>query len=99
MKRILNAVRRWWYGDNHGVHARPRGHVDFIDLSQQTIPRRPTLGRPPWETAPLPAICLMPAHVPDPPAMHPLVAAQLGADSVAELIERLFPNVPLPAAA
>ena len=95
MKRILDAIRRWWHGDNHGVHARPRGYVDFIDLTQVTIPRRITSGRPPWETAPFPAICLLPAYAPDPRPLHPFVRAQLGAESVAEYVENLFGPLPV----
>ena len=115
--RILDAIRRWWY-TGHGQHELAWGDTEYIDLTTATIVRKPVTGRPPWETAPMPTICLFPQTagpalqtpapgpdllpgdaISDPPWIHPVVLAQLGADSVAELVERLFPNVPLPAAA
>lgn len=94
--RILDAIRRWWYRGS-GLHERPYGGDDFDsvpDVTEATIPRRRTLYSAPWESAPLPVICLLPAKAPEPPWIHPIVRAQLGADSVAELVERLFPNIP-----
>ena len=120
IRRILDSIRRWWRSGGQGQHSRPRyvGGDEFTDLTGAIIPRKPTIGRPPWETAPMPTVCLFPQTaapalltpapgpelpppnaITDPPRLHPLVRAQLGADSVAELIESLFPNIPLPAAA
>ena len=106
IRRMLDAIRRWWYSGS-GQHERVWGDDDaeFFDVTRATIPRKPVLGHPPWQTAPMPAICLFPqTAAPAPyelapgPALHPIVRAQLGADSVAEFIERLF-SAPLPAAA
>ena len=60
MKRTLDAIRRWWH-TGHGRHALTLGDdFDFMDLTRVFIPRKPVDGRPPWETAPMPTICLVP---------------------------------------
>ena len=104
MRRIIDAIRRWWYSGS-GQHERIWGDdIDFIDLSQAIIRRHPTLGRPPWETAPLPTVCLLPAYVPEPQQLHPFVQAaiekNLGAASVNDFVLGLFQPVwaALPAA-
>lgn len=107
IRRGLQRLRRFFRRRERGQHRRPWFDIfETTDVRQATIPRKPVTGRPPWETAPIPAICLFPQTaapaLPTPapgPGLLPIIREILGADSVDEYIERLFSADPLPAAA
>ena len=100
IRRIRQTLRDIWRSGGTGRHSLAWGET-LPDLTEpitgMVIPRKPVSGRPPWETAPLPAmpaVCLLPAYE---PRLHPVVQAvleqQLGVASVNEFVDNLMAPV------
>jgi len=98
IRRYRNNLRTLWRSGGRGRHSLAWGETlpdvtPTVDITAIILPRKPVSGRPPWETAELPAVCLMPQYVPD-PVLHPVVQAaieeQLGADSIGEFVQGLM---------
>ena len=98
IRRLRHGLGVLWRSGGPGRHALAWGEtawtgtVDIMpEITGRVIPRKPVTGRPPWETAPMPAVCLIPVPA---PKLHPVVQAvieeQLGVASVNEFVISLF---------
>lgn len=97
IRRLKHGLGVLWRSGGKGRHSLAWGET-LPDLTEpitgMVVPRKPVDGRPPWDTAEFPAICLLPTFVPDRQQLHPFVQAaierHLGAGSVNDYVLDLF---------